>query len=234
MPYPALQSAFDAIYPSGHQWFWRADFVNELPDAAISRHVEQAARLPTAQSTVHLYPIDGAAHDVGRNDTAFSYRDATWAEVIVGVDADPKNNSRIIEWTKTYWETLHPWSAGGAYVNFMMDEGEERVRATGRSASCELTGSKGSIAQSTGRFAACLSTSGCGRKRSDVRVSYRPFPAVRASRKRPLNDLLHRRAATDSRPVNSPASSPSQLGGRSTAHDRTRAGRARSGPHRRR
>ena len=48
------------------------------------------------------------------------------------MDADPKNNARIIEWTKTYWEALHPWSAGGAYVNFMMDEGEERVRATYR------------------------------------------------------------------------------------------------------
>ncbi len=60
MPYPALQSAFDALYPPGHQWYWRADFVNELPDAAISRHVEQGARLPTAQSTMHLYPINGS------------------------------------------------------------------------------------------------------------------------------------------------------------------------------
>ena len=83
-------------------------------------------------SSMHLYPIDGAAHRVGRNDTAFSYRDAVWAEVIVGVDPDPANAERITRWTVDYWEDLHPHSAGGAYVNFMMDEGQERVKATYR------------------------------------------------------------------------------------------------------
>jgi FAD/FMN-containing dehydrogenase len=132
MPYPALQSAFDALYPPGLQWYWRADFVNELSDEAIERHVEHGSRLPTMQSTMHLYPIDGAAHRVGKNDTAFSYRDARWAEVIVGVDPHPANAQSIKEWTVAYWDALHPYSAGGAYVNFMMDEGKERVRATYR------------------------------------------------------------------------------------------------------
>jgi FAD/FMN-containing dehydrogenase len=50
----------------------------------------------------------------------------------VGVDPDPANAKRITEWTKTYWDALHPYSAGGAYVNFMMDEGEERIKATYR------------------------------------------------------------------------------------------------------
>jgi hypothetical protein len=69
---------------------------------------------------------------VGKNDTAWSYRDATWAQVIVGVDPDPATNDRTIAWTKSYWEALHPHSAGGAYVNFMMDEGQERIKATYR------------------------------------------------------------------------------------------------------
>jgi hypothetical protein len=81
---------------------------------------------------MHLYPVDGAVHQVGKNDTAFSYRDARWAEVIVGVDPDTANNDRIISWTKDYWEALHPYSAGGAYVNFLMDEGQEREAATYR------------------------------------------------------------------------------------------------------
>ncbi len=132
MPYPALQSAFDALYPPGLQWYWRADFVNELSDEAIEQHVEHGSRLPTMQSTMHLYPIDGAAHRVGKNDTAFSYRDARWAEVIVGVDPHPANAQSIKEWTVAYWDALHPYSAGGAYVNFMMDEGQERIRATYR------------------------------------------------------------------------------------------------------
>ena len=132
MPYPTLQSAFDGLYPPGHQWYWRADFVNELPDEAIALHVAHGSQLPSMQSTMHLYPIDGAVHRVGRKDTPFHYRDAKWAEVIVGVDPDPANRDRITAWCKNYWEALHPHSAGGAYVNFMMDEGAERVQATYR------------------------------------------------------------------------------------------------------
>ena len=132
MPYPALQSAFDALYAPGDQWYWRADFVNELSDAAVAAHVEHGSRMPTMQSTMHLYPIDGAVHRVGRKDTAFDYRDSKWASVIVGVDRDPANRELITNWCKSYWEALHPHSAGGAYVNFMMDEGQERVQATYR------------------------------------------------------------------------------------------------------
>jgi FAD/FMN-containing dehydrogenase len=132
LPYPALQSMFDPLYPPGLQWYWRADFVNELSDAAIALHVQYGSDIPTLHSTMHLYPINGAAHRVGAQDTAWSYRDATWAQVIVGVDPKPANNEKIIGWTKTYWEALHPYSAGGAYVNFMMDEGAERVKATYR------------------------------------------------------------------------------------------------------
>jgi FAD/FMN-containing dehydrogenase len=132
MPYPMLQSAFDALYPPGHQWYWRADFVNELPDEAIALHVKYGSQMPTMQSTVHLYPIDGAVHRVGRKDTPFSYRDAKWAAVIVGVDPDPANREKITSWCKDYWDALHPYSAGGAYVNFMMDEGQDRVQATYR------------------------------------------------------------------------------------------------------
>jgi Berberine and berberine like len=132
MPHPMLQSAFDALYPKGDQWYWRADFVRELPDAAIEQHVRFANEMRPGQSTMHMYPIDGAVHDVGSGDTAFSYRDVTWAQVIVGVDPDPANAEAIKQWTIDYWDATHPYSAGGAYVNFMMDEGQERVKATYR------------------------------------------------------------------------------------------------------
>ncbi|MCA1731299.1 MAG: BBE domain-containing protein, partial [Actinobacteria bacterium] len=79
-----------------------------------------------------IYPIDGAVHRVGNNETAFSHRDANWSAVFVGIDPEPANAERITKWTKEYWEALHPYSAGGAYVNFMMDEGQERVKATYR------------------------------------------------------------------------------------------------------
>lgn len=132
LPYPALQSLFDPLLPAGMQWYWRADFVNELSDQAIALHVKYGAQLPTLLSQMHLYPIDGAAHRPANGDTAFSYRDAKWAQVIVGVDPDPTNNAKLIAWTQDYWLALHPYSAGGAYVNFMMEEGQERVQATYR------------------------------------------------------------------------------------------------------
>lgn len=130
LPQPALQSMFDALYPAGYQWYWRADFVKELSDEAIEEHIKFGNLLPTMHSTMHMYPVNGAASRVGNTDTAWNYRDATWAMVMVGVDPDPANKEKITTWTKQYWEALHPYSAGGAYVNFMMDEGEERVKAT--------------------------------------------------------------------------------------------------------
>ncbi len=131
LPQPALQSMFDTLYPPGLQWYWRADFVNELSDEAIAQHIRFGEALPSMHSTMHLYPINGAAARVGKNDTAWNYRDATWAQVMVGVDPDPVNNEKTISWTKSYYDALHPYSAGGAYVNFLMaDEGEERVKAT--------------------------------------------------------------------------------------------------------
>ena len=132
MPYPVLQTLFDGLYPPGLQWYWKADFVRELSDEAISRHLANAAEIPNMHSTMHLYPVNGAAHRRGNNDTAWSYRDAVWSEVIVGVDPDPANKDRITAWARKYWEDVHPYSSGGAYVNFMMEEGEDRIRATYR------------------------------------------------------------------------------------------------------
>ncbi|MBL8092733.1 MAG: BBE domain-containing protein, partial [Anaerolineales bacterium] len=132
IPLATLQSLFDGLYPPGLQWYWNADFVTELSDAAIALHVQYGRQLPSVHSTMHLYPINGAAQRVGRNDTAWSFREANFAQVIVGVDPDPANNPRIVAWSKEYWRKLHPHSAGGAYVNMMMDEGQERVAAAYR------------------------------------------------------------------------------------------------------
>jgi FAD/FMN-containing dehydrogenase len=130
MPLPALQSAFDGLYPTGEQWYWRADFVESLPAEAIDAHIAYASELPSIKSTMHLYPVDGAAGRVPADATAWSYRHARWAQVIVGVDPDPANADTIRDWTIDYWEALHPYSLGGAYTNFLMDEGEDRVKAS--------------------------------------------------------------------------------------------------------
>ncbi len=129
IPWPVLQSLFDGLYPPGLQWYWKADFFNDLSDQAIELHTKYAEQLPTMHSTMHLYPISGAVHDVGKDETAFHFRDANFAEVMVGVDPDPANNERMIAWARNYWTALHPYSAGGGYINMIMDEGQDLVRA---------------------------------------------------------------------------------------------------------
>ncbi|MBV9359180.1 MAG: FAD-binding oxidoreductase [Chloroflexi bacterium] len=130
-PYPAVQQAFDALYPPGLQWYWRGDFFRTIPDDAVDAHVKHSEALPTMHSTMHLYPIDGAVNRVPQDATAWAYRDATFSQVIVGVDPEPSKAAAIKRWAVDYCEATHPFSAGGAYVNFMMDdEGQERIRAT--------------------------------------------------------------------------------------------------------
>jgi len=132
IPWPVLQSMFDALYPAGLQWYWKADFFRELSDQAVDLHVKYGAQLPTMHSTMHIYPINGAAHRPGRSDTAFSFRDVNFAQVIVGVHPDPSQNERMIAWARDYWLALHAHSAGGAYLNMIMDEGEDMVKAAYR------------------------------------------------------------------------------------------------------
>lgn len=130
MPFPMWQSAFDPILPKGLQWYWKGDFVKELPDEAIDVHIEHASKTPDGLSLMHLYPINGAVHDMDSNAMAWSCRDANWSMVIAGIDPKPENAATVTQWAREYWEAVHPYSASGAYINFMMEEGDERVRAT--------------------------------------------------------------------------------------------------------
>src|SRR3954453_5202733 len=129
VPLPAWNSAFDGVYPAGDQWYWRGEFVREIPDAAIEQHVAFGNALPTWKSTMHLYPSDGAAARVGSDETAWAHRDAVWTQVIVGVDPDPVNAGAIRDWTVSYSDALKPYTLGTGYVNFQMQETGEKVRA---------------------------------------------------------------------------------------------------------
>ena len=130
MPYPALNSAFDALLPPGLQHYWKADFVKELTDDAIPLHVEHGSQVPVVNSTVHLYPIDGAVQQVQPDETAFAYRDVSFACVIAGMWPDPADNEANTKWVRDYWSAIHPYSGtDGGYVNFMGDDDQNRVEA---------------------------------------------------------------------------------------------------------
>jgi FAD/FMN-containing dehydrogenase len=128
MPYPALNSAFDALVPPGLQHYWKANFNSELTDGAIDGHLEYGPRLPSVNSTVHIYPINGACHRVTSDATAFAYRDASFATVIAGMWPDPSQNEANTQWVRDYYAATAPHSEGGGYVNFMAEDDQERIR----------------------------------------------------------------------------------------------------------
>ena len=123
MPFPAMQGLFDPFFPKGLQWYWKGDFVNALSDEAIDAHIAQAAKAPSELSLMHLYPIDGAVRRVGKDADGLgrARRDL--------VDGDRRRSTRtrrrpeaLKRWGRAYWEAVHPFNPGGAYVNFMMDD----------------------------------------------------------------------------------------------------------------
>ncbi len=131
-PYPAVQSMFDALLPHGLQHYWKADFFNEFSSPVIAEHERYGPAIPTVNSAMHIYPMDGAVHDVAADATAFAYRDVKYTHILAAVSPDPAPMPQYREWVRSYWDALHPYSAGGAYVNFLMDEGEDRIAASYR------------------------------------------------------------------------------------------------------
>ncbi len=133
MPYPAINSAFDALYPPGGlQHYWKSNFATELTDEAIEAHLEYGPRIPAVNSAMHIYPINGACHRVAPDATAFAYRDATFATVIAGMWPDPAQNEDNIKWVRDYYDAIAPQSEEGGYINFMSGDDQDRIRANYR------------------------------------------------------------------------------------------------------
>jgi FAD/FMN-containing dehydrogenase len=129
VPYPAINAAFDDLFPKGIRQYWKGNFVKELTDEAIAAHVEHGPNAPTVSSTMHLYPIDGACHRVDADATAFGHRDANFSMVIIAASDDPSKDEANTKWVRDYSDAIAPHSEVGGYVNFMDDDDEERVRA---------------------------------------------------------------------------------------------------------
>jgi hypothetical protein len=142
MPYPALNAAFDPLLPPGLQHYWKGSFASELTDGAIQAHLEHGPRIPVVNSTMHIYPINGACHRVSSSDTAFAYRDASFATVIAGVWPDAADNEKNTEWVKGYYAALEPHSESGGYVNFMAGDDQGRIRDNYKDNYGRLTGIK--------------------------------------------------------------------------------------------
>ena len=127
MPYPALNGAFDALVPPGLQHYWKAVFLDELTPEAIDASMQHGPLVPTVNSTVHFYPINGACHDVAPDATAFGHRDANFALVIAGMWPDPTQNAANTAWVKDYHAAIEPFSQGGGYVNFLSQDDQPQA-----------------------------------------------------------------------------------------------------------
>lgn len=129
MPYPAINSAFDALLPPGLQQYWKNDFATGLTDGAIAAHLEHGPRVPNVHSTCHVYPVNGACHRVAQDATAFAHRDAAFATVIVGAGPDPEGNAGRTAWVRDYHAALAPHSSGAGYVNFASADDQDHAPA---------------------------------------------------------------------------------------------------------
>ena len=130
-PFHDLQDMGKGAFAPGLHWYWKGALVTSISDAALELYLEEFTRAPNAACHVHFYPIDGAVHRVGKNDTAWNCRNASWSLDIAAVDADPAKTVALKKWAQSYFEAIRPFTLAAGYVNFMMnDEDEARVRAT--------------------------------------------------------------------------------------------------------
>jgi FAD/FMN-containing dehydrogenase len=91
-------------------------------------HAEHGARVPVVNSAMHLYPVNGAVHDVAPDATAYGHRDAKYACNIAGMWPDPADNEKNIRWVKDYYAALAPHSLKGGYTNFASADDQVKVR----------------------------------------------------------------------------------------------------------
>jgi FAD/FMN-containing dehydrogenase len=129
-PYLALQGMLDPAVPHGWHYYWKAWEVPPLTDATIDTLVDHAERITSPRSYIIVFHLGGAMARVGEHDTAFGQRseghDVNINAVSLPDDPDP---ARHVEWTREAFAALEAGSAGRAYVNFLGDEGADRVRA---------------------------------------------------------------------------------------------------------
>jgi FAD/FMN-containing dehydrogenase len=128
-PFVTHQASFDATVPAGIDYYWKSHFLSGLPDEAIDTLVEQHRRAPQPWSYSLLGQLRGAIARVAADATAYPNRLAPFSININGAADDPAQEEAIVSWTRGCFEALVPFSTGGVYVNFVGNEGEERVRA---------------------------------------------------------------------------------------------------------
>ncbi len=128
-PYTEVQKLLDAGNPAGRLNFWKAEYLTGYSDTAIDTIIAYTERKPSPFSKVLLPHLQGAISRVESQETAYIHRAAPFLLNINAMWTDPHESERHIGWARDFWTAMQPFSAGGVYVNFLSNEGEDRVRA---------------------------------------------------------------------------------------------------------
>jgi FAD/FMN-containing dehydrogenase len=115
--------------PPYQQNFWKSSYLKGLSDEAIEALAACFEGITSPLSQVHLQHMEGAVRRVGEDEMAFSHRDASCVLNIVTKWKDPRESEKHIQWTRDFEAAMRPYSTGGVYVNFLGNEGEDRVKA---------------------------------------------------------------------------------------------------------
>jgi FAD/FMN-containing dehydrogenase len=129
IPYVELQRAGDATFPRGDRFYWKAQFVRNIPDAAIDLIIERYPAAPSPRSLFVFQQVGGAIARAPADQSAYANRDAAFDAFPVSIWSDPALDEANVAWASATYEAVRPFGTNGVYVNNLGDEGEERVRA---------------------------------------------------------------------------------------------------------
>ncbi|WP_407149334.1 FAD-binding oxidoreductase [Bradyrhizobium sp. ORS 86] len=127
-PYVEIQAAGDPLFPRGRRYYWKAQFLRELSDAAIDTLLASYATA-AAESLLVLQHVGGAIARIPVSATPYANRDALYDCFPISIWDDPAEDAARIRWARELWEAMRPFSTGGVYANNLGEEGTERIEA---------------------------------------------------------------------------------------------------------
>jgi hypothetical protein len=130
MPYSAAQTMADFLWPPGSLNYWRSSFLKELSDEAIDTILAFAGSAPSPRTVIVLeHNGHGAMSRVAAETTAFGHRNWPYNFLATAIWTDPGDTEANVRWTREFCDAMQPFLAEAVYVNYLGDEGEERVRS---------------------------------------------------------------------------------------------------------
>jgi FAD/FMN-containing dehydrogenase len=128
IPYTALQQMFDAFYPHGLCSYWKTEYLERPSAELVETVLDHFARRTSPLSQVFVENYGGAVGNVAPGESAVSHRTLPYRLLILANWTDPAETEGHVAWAREFWEAARPYAHGGVYVNYLGDEGEDRVR----------------------------------------------------------------------------------------------------------